>query len=320
MISRLSFAKRMMFASGLVLLLTAIQSTVSLYTNSMTRAALNLMNEDSLPGVYEIGKLSETVGHIRVLTMMHVAAKTPADKAPFASEIAQREPEFRDHLKRYESTITTDRDRQLFHPIPPAFDDYIASVRKVVALSDAMHNDEAAALYTRESRPLVLKLIRAISDEVEFNKESGDRYAATATTSAQRAQTWTWILLFVTLLVGGGTSVIILKSLNHSLRLAVRELGAGADEISAAAAQVATSSQALAQGASEQAPSIGETSTSSDQITSMTKKNDENAQPAPELVHRVENRLTEGNRVLDEMVVSMQAISGSSQKISHINK
>jgi methyl-accepting chemotaxis protein len=52
----------------------------------------------------------------------------------------------------------------------------------------------------------------------------------------------------------------------------------------------------------------------------MTRKTAESTRTAAELVQVVGERVTEGNRVLDEMVASMREISGSSEKISRINK
>jgi methyl-accepting chemotaxis protein len=76
----------------------------------------------------------------------------------------------------------------------------------------------------------------------------------------------------------------------------------------------------LAQGASEQAGSLEETSASSEEITSMTRKNAENSKEAAAVMAEVDRRVNEGNRTLEEMLQSMQEITGSSDKISKIIK
>ena len=58
----------------------------------------------------------------------------------------------------------------------------------------------------------------------------------------------------------------------------------GSQQITAAAGQVASSSQSLAQGASEQAASLEETSASSEEINTMAQRNAENSQTAAQLV------------------------------------
>jgi methyl-accepting chemotaxis protein/methyl-accepting chemotaxis protein-1 (serine sensor receptor) len=97
-------------------------------------------------------------------------------------------------------------------------------------------------------------------------------------------------------------------------------LSEGSSQVTSASAQVAASSQTLAQGASEQAASLEETSSSSAEITSMTQKNAENSATAATLMTDVDHRVAEGNRTLEEMVQSMQEITGSSDKISKIIK
>ena len=94
----------------------------------------------------------------------------------------------------------------------------------------------------------------------------------------------------------------------------------GAEQITSASLQVASSSQTLAQGASEQAASLEETCVASEEITSMTRKNAENSQSAAAVMAEVDQRVAEGNRTLEEMVQSMQEITGSSDKISKIIK
>jgi methyl-accepting chemotaxis protein/methyl-accepting chemotaxis protein-1 (serine sensor receptor) len=110
------------------------------------------------------------------------------------------------------------------------------------------------------------------------------------------------------------------RQVNQALRRAAAELAEGAEQISSAASQVASSSQSLAQGASEQAASLEETSASSEEITSMTRKNSENSQSAADVMATVDQHVKEGNRTLEQMVVSMSEINASSDKISKIIK
>jgi methyl-accepting chemotaxis protein len=84
--------------------------------------------------------------------------------------------------------------------------------------------------------------------------------------------------------------------------------------------QVASSSQSLAQGASQQAASLEETSVSTEEITSMTRKNAESSKSAAGVVATVNEQAKEGNQTLDQMVTSMQQINASSDKISKIIK
>jgi len=131
---------------------------------------------------------------------------------------------------------------------------------------------------------------------------------------------WVAYALLLAALVILPIAVRLLLRTTAGLRGVAAHLAEGAEQITSAAAQVSASSQTLAQGASEQAASLEETSSSSEEITSMTRKNAENSQTAAAVMAEVDQRVTEGNRTLAEMVQSMQEITGSSDKISKIIK
>ena len=114
--------------------------------------------------------------------------------------------------------------------------------------------------------------------------------------------------------------MFIVRQINSALRQIADEMADGAQQVTAAAAQVSSSSQSLAQGSSEQAASIEETSASSQEIHSMTQRNAENSRVAAENMTQASERIEEANRDLEQMVVSMNDINASSDKISKIIK
>lgn len=128
------------------------------------------------------------------------------------------------------------------------------------------------------------------------------------------------ILVSMTSVVCAGVaaSFYIVRTVSSALALSVGELRQGAEQVTGAAGQIASSSQALAQGASEQAASLEETSASSAEITSMTRKNADNAQAAAAETAQAGIEMEATNRKLDQMMQSMQQITTSSEKISKI--
>ena len=110
----------------------------------------------------------------------------------------------------------------------------------------------------------------------------------------------------------------MVRRINVTLRQVLMELSTASDGNAAAASQISASSQALAQGASEQAASLEETSASSEEISSITGKNAENAERAAEKMKDAASHIAEANTRLGQMVVSMNEIDSSSDKISKI--
>ncbi len=153
--------------------------------------------------------------------------------------------------------------------------------------------------------------------ELERIQLENDRQAASSMKVASR-----WIAFgLIGLSVGVGAGILfVVRRTSGTLQKAAAEIGEGAQQITSAASQVATSSQTLAQGASEQAASLEETSASTEQITSMTRKTAENSKSAAGVMATVDREIKEGNHTLELMVVSMQEINASSDKISKIIK
>jgi methyl-accepting chemotaxis protein/methyl-accepting chemotaxis protein-1 (serine sensor receptor) len=127
-------------------------------------------------------------------------------------------------------------------------------------------------------------------------------------------------ILIVSFGIAGALSAKTVTGLNKSLRQAIGSLSEGADQVTSAAGQVASSSQALAQGTSEQAASLEETSASSQEMSSMTSKNADNSRNSAQLMAVVDQRVTDANRRLEQMVGSMKEINTSSEKIARIIK
>jgi hypothetical protein len=110
-------------------------------------------------------------------------------------------------------------------------------------------------------------------------------------------------------------------------RVIVRPLTAAIDSMSEVSVQTATSanhissaSQTLAEGASEQAASLEETSASLEEIASMTRRNAENAQSAKDIAAQTRCAADAGAIDMQEMSVAMGAIKDSSDNIAKIIK
>jgi methyl-accepting chemotaxis protein len=112
----------------------------------------------------------------------------------------------------------------------------------------------------------------------------------------------------------------LVNTVKSQLGSLIHEIGEGAEQVATAASQISDASQSLAHGTSQQAASLEETSSSTEEINSMARRNSENSHSAADLVKASEQRFTETNRHLVEMVEAMSEINASSDKISKIIK
>jgi methyl-accepting chemotaxis protein len=216
------------------------------------------------------------------------------------------------------SAIASSQTHARLSEIRAELDNWLPKYEEINRLCTAGKPDEAlpALVSTRPHFDAIEKiaddLVTHENDVLAKNKQLGaDQYSRGRTIS----------LVMLGLSLGIGLVVLwVVRQTSSTLRQIAGEMGDGADQVAAAASQVSSSSQSLAQGSSEQAASIEETSASSEEINSMSRKNAENSSVAAESMVEASQRIAEANRNLEQMVVSMNEINASSDKISKIIK
>jgi methyl-accepting chemotaxis protein len=111
-----------------------------------------------------------------------------------------------------------------------------------------------------------------------------------------------------------------IKRIIESLSDVMGDINHAAEEVAGGSQQVSDSSQALAQGASEQASSIEQLTAAVTEIAAQTRQNAANANHANELALNARDNATQGNEQMKEMLDAMQGINESSANISKIIK
>ncbi len=128
------------------------------------------------------------------------------------------------------------------------------------------------------------------------------------------------ILLSIMVITVVLTWFLIVQPLIKTLRGIVDNLSNGAEQVALVTGEISALSHSLAQGSSEQASSIEETSTSMEEMASMTKQNADNANEAAKLVDMCSVSAENGNKAVNEMNRLMEEINASSKKIAEITK
>ncbi|MFZ2540011.1 MAG: methyl-accepting chemotaxis protein [Oscillospiraceae bacterium] len=108
----------------------------------------------------------------------------------------------------------------------------------------------------------------------------------------------------------------IITSLNHTMI----EIKDSSEQVSGGSDQVACSSQALSQGATEQASSLEELSATIMEISEQVKNNAHNAALAKSTTENANIAVVQGNQQMQDMIKAMTEISDTSNQISKIIK
>ena len=114
-----------------------------------------------------------------------------------------------------------------------------------------------------------------------------------------------------------GNALVKLVEDNNSILGDIKEATL---QVTTGAQQVATASQTLAQGSTEQASALQQVTASMAEIAERTKTNAAEASEADELVSSVKSMAMEGNTQMDSMITAMNDINESSETISKIIK
>lgn len=213
----------------------------------------NAIVNDALPGVYFISKFESNERQAQINTFKHILSDSKEEKTQFKAAIASILQTNEKLMVDYERTITAAKDRELFAEIQTAFPTYRKAQKEVLELSDQGKGKEAFAMSKTELQPTFEKLMAAIEADVNFNKENGDELTKSIQTAIGSAQTGILIGLTMTLLVGSGIAFVIIRGTSRVLGDIATRLGEGSDQVASAASQVSSSSQSLAEGASQHA-------------------------------------------------------------------
>jgi methyl-accepting chemotaxis protein len=177
-----------------------------------------------------------------------------------------------------------------------------------------------------EINPVVDKTI-AIADRIqkaceELQQDQRERMAQNRSEAADitsRTRLAAFILIGVCLALGG-VVIWAVRHVSRDLRGLARQMGEGAVQVAGAASQVSSASQSLAQGASQQAAALEETSASGQEINAMARRNSENSRAAAGLMAQSRQTSETTNHSLEETVAAMAEIKTSGDKISKIIK
>jgi methyl-accepting chemotaxis protein/methyl-accepting chemotaxis protein-1 (serine sensor receptor) len=170
-----------------------------------------------------------------------------------------------------------------------------------------------------EIYPLVDDLAKAAESLTGQQEKS---LQASRAAAAQQVSTTFWRLscFAVLALAAGMGGLWIVRAIAFTLRRNARELREMGSQVASAAEQISVSNQSLAQGASEQAASVEETSATTVEIGAMAQKNSENSHTAVQLMVAEAQWISEADQKLEQLVTSLHEMVAASGEISKIVK
>ncbi len=281
----------------------------------------NLLNR-RIQGSAFLYNLSNILNRVRTNFWRAQCASGPeADK--IFEETVKDMTECVDNLKKFNvpANVSTESVRVQYDQVIDFFEKYLAGIQSARTMFHRLDNirDETLAAYGKintAAGTLSAAASKLLFDGMARIKAGNDEIEAGTDWSLK-------ILIGVVLaafVIGIAIAVVITRGVTLPINRIIAGLSEGAEQITGASGQVLSASQALAEGATEQAASLEETSSALEEMASMTRQNADNADKTNESTQSTAKLIADGGRAMSDMATAMAEISDRSDKVSRIIK
>jgi methyl-accepting chemotaxis protein/methyl-accepting chemotaxis protein-1 (serine sensor receptor) len=280
------------------------------HVQTLGESSLKLQMEGDLRS--ELSNLRTTQRGVIMYTAAHKPEKVEENRALFKSGVTK----VNNLTAQLKPILVAPQAIEDLNAIVPALDKYSGAFDQI--LERCGQGDVDGALQVAADAGAAGNEMQARALDLVMQAK---KVAAQAASDARASQTNMQIVayvvaaLMVALLIASG---FITRGITSLLSLLAGEMTEGAAQVASAAGQVSATSDSIAQGASEQAASLEETSASMAQINDLARRNTENARNAANVMSEASARIDVAHTSLNEMVASMHEINASSDKISKI--
>jgi methyl-accepting chemotaxis protein len=315
----LTIGKRIVLGTSfLCLIIIALSLFSVIRMRSLNRISDSIVS-DSLPGLIAAGKMNALQAENQIRCGLLLTAKNAEQRKAIRVEMDASAQAMNQIVSNYEATIFAEEDRSNFNKFGETRVEYHNLREQFFTLVET--NPAAASEFLNTTlMPAYDAFSKAGDIVMDYNSKMGDARGKSLTAQVSSGVTILTMTGVISLVAGILGSFLIVTSISSALRSIAANIADGANQTASASAQVSASSQTLAEGASESAASLEETGASLEELTSMTKRNAENAQKANDLAKQTREAADKGAGDMQTMSAAMEAIKVSSDDIAKIIK
>jgi methyl-accepting chemotaxis protein WspA len=217
--------------SAVILLMVALCAFAYIQLRDIEAQALELRKE-SVPGLYLTGRLQAISISTYTSVQQLILERDPSRMQQVRAYLEDKTAERLDLLKKYEPTITTDKQRELYEATKTALAPYMVVRRQVESLSaDPKTKADAAKLQRDQLESLYGKLQGAIEAELAFNKATADEAGQQIQETVAKARTGMLVSLVIGVIFALTAGYLVVQAIDRPLArlVAAMELLRGGD-------------------------------------------------------------------------------------------
>ncbi|HDR8183549.1 TPA: methyl-accepting chemotaxis protein [Bacillus thuringiensis] len=176
--------------------------------------ASNTMYEDSLLPIQWIGAIESNFYLINMNVKETILSKDQKRIKELLTEIDVARTETDQLIKKFESRVSSNKEKELYTTFHEVFNELRTQLRKVQDLGQS-NNEEAYAYYLKEVDPNMKKAVQAIRELIQVNNNNADQLQKNNTASATNT-----IMLFVSISI---IAIAIVIFIGYIIKSAIRQ-------------------------------------------------------------------------------------------------
>jgi methyl-accepting chemotaxis protein len=220
----------------------------------------------------------------------------------------------------YEPLPQTKEEEIIWNQFKPVWELWKKDHQQVMDLLKQGKREEALLHSTDKGRATFRKSVELLGQLVELNVKITNENSAPALAQADFARIYTIAGMLVGFIVALFLGLFLSRSITRPINRVISGLTEASEQVSSAAGEVSSASQSLAEGSTQQAATVEETSSRMEILFSMTKQNAGNAGQADSLMKQANQVVNKANASMSQLATSMQEISKASEETSKIIK
>jgi len=277
---------------------------------------------ETLPAMDRAGNLAEQFQSLgdksSVLFIKEIMSPSDDLRAELATQIQTNLASVDKLAKDYVTHVQDAEEKSLFSSFQSSLAGYEQVFRHGIELCSAGKSQEAMELKESQLEPALDNLMTSVHKLEGFNRARGEAAGMRIQAAVSTAQRGLWTGVIGLLLAAGAISLAIIFSTIKILNRVAVALNGTTERMSVAGAQVAGSSQAVADNASHQASSIQEVSASLEQMIAISKNNADQAKLATDIAQQTHETAANGVKSMVELDTAVQDINAASGDIAKI--
>jgi methyl-accepting chemotaxis protein len=208
---KLTVIQKMSLLGGSALLGIALLAGLGQYQMGKIFEAANYSTVNSVPSLVDLDDLRKNVLRMRIGLNRHVLSTDSVKMAEIEVELKGNRSATHNALKKYESSISDEKDKEMWHEEEKLLEEYEALIEPILAESRT-HRTEKARELIEKSTPIAEKLAGKINEHFDYNVELAKKGAEEAAATKSSAITLSLIIAALTLVSVGILSFTIARA------------------------------------------------------------------------------------------------------------